>query len=137
MGRRLATVDKRVARADDGVVPLPLEQQIEPQAVGVGVVADGRERGIPGRQGVVVAMIERQQPASIGLVTRQPLVSRFFEPNCLVQVAQGLRAEPKSNACARLTSARPRYKGAKSGFGLRSIASPNCSTASSGLPCLR
>ncbi len=136
-GRRLAPGDERVARSDDVVVTFQLEQQVDPQAVGIVVVADDLERGIPGRQGVGVAMIEGQQPAPIGVVLRQHRVVRFLESDRLVQIAQGLHPLGRSRVLAR-ENARRLDRGTEARrVRSASMARLNCSTASSGLPCFR
>ena len=126
-----------VARADDVVVPLQPEQQVEPQAVGLVVVADDLlDRGIAGRQGLGVAILDGQQPAAIGVVTRQHAVVRLLEPDRLLQVAERLRPLGRGRGLARGPRRLDRGTGAPSPAGA-SIARLNCSTASSGRPCFR
>ena len=110
------------------------EQQVEPQAMGIRIVADPLDRGLAGREGVRHSTLGGQQAGPVGMVAGQDEVVRPLEPDRLFQVGEGLRRRAGvGSLLSRTTSARPRYKGAQSGH--RSIARRNWSMASSYRPC--
>jgi hypothetical protein len=84
---RLATRQVRLARAEDFIVPLQLQQRRDSQGVRVRVVGDDLQGGVAGCEHVVVSSIGEQEPAPRDLVVGRRGARLWLAANRFVEVA--------------------------------------------------